>query len=114
MFVQCHDIILLKKQFFLLINMYVIYMQHPDEERAEQREPLDFEEESEEDEECESEDEETPLIKYQKKPNQFLKALMAFWPFGEAFRELSIFNKIIEIIKVSYLQSCKSRLVLLL
>lgn len=76
------------------------FIQHPDEEKGERKESSD-EEEEEEEEEDESDDEETPLIKFQKKPNQFVKALMAFWPFGEAFRELSIFNKIIEIIKVS-------------
>ena len=81
-----------------------LLLQLPDEEKGEQREPSDEgerEEEEEEAEEDESEDEETPLIKFQKKPNQFLKALLAFWPFGEAFRELGVFNKIIEIIKVS-------------
>ena len=76
--------------------------QHPDEEKGE-KESSEEEEEEEEEEEDESEDEETPLIKFQKKPNQFVKALVAFWPFGEAFRELSVFNKIIEIIKVSEL-----------
>ena len=72
--------------------------QHPDEEKESSEE----EEEEEDDEDDESDDEETPLIKFQKKKkqNQFVKALMAFWPFGETFRELSIFNKIIEIIKV--------------
>ena len=81
-----------------VITLCVLLTQHPDEEKGEKES-----EEEEEEEEDESEDEETPLIKFQKKPNQFVKALLAFWPFGEAFRELSIFNKIIEIIKVSEL-----------
>ena len=77
--------------------------QHPDEEKGEKE--SSEEEEEEEDDDDESDDEETPLIKFQKKKkqNQFVKALLAFWPFGETFRELSIFNKIIEIIKVSEL-----------
>ena len=101
-----------------------LLLQVPDEEKGEHREPSDVEEgegegeEEEEEEDDESDDEETPLIKFQKKPNQFVKALLAFWPFGEAFKELSIFNKIIEIIKVNcvlynsrYL-CCHSRLLL--
>lgn len=78
--------------------MMISTNQVPDEEKGEQKESSS--EESSDESEGEDE-EETPLLKFQKKPNQFLKALSAFWPFGEAFKELSIFNKIIEIVKVS-------------
>ena len=78
--------------------MMISTNQVPDEEKGEQKESSS--EESSDESEGEDE-EETPLLKFQKKPNQFLKALFAFWPFGEAFKELSIFNKIIEIVKVS-------------
>ena len=50
----------------------------------------------------ESDDEETPLVNLRKTtPHPFVKMLKALWPFGESFKELSVPNKIYEIIKVS-------------
>ena len=50
----------------------------------------------------EDEDDMVPVIRLERKKRQnpLLKLLLALWPFGESFRELSLLGKIYEICKV--------------
>lgn len=59
-------------------------------------------EHSEEEEEEEETNEDTPFIAKQphKRPYPFIALLLAFYPFGEDFRQLGIMGKIYEIVKV--------------
>lgn len=61
-----------------------------------------FREEEEEEMEDESGDETTPLISEEKpkKLNPLMLFLLAFYPFGEDFRQLGVVGKIYEILKV--------------
>lgn len=83
--------------------MSVSYKANRDKERGgEGEEPVSSDQNTETEE-----DEEAPLITREtqfdspKVYHPFIKLLLAIWPFGDAFKELSIIGKIYETLKVS-------------
>lgn len=62
--------------------------------------------EDEDDESGESEEGDadiTPVIRlHAKRENPLMKMLLAAWPFGESFKELGLFGKVYEIVKVGH------------
>lgn len=59
----------------------------------------------------EGEEDMAPVIRLgsQRSQNPLVKMLLAFWPFGESFKELGFFGKLYEIVKVSRWSLGKTR-----
>ncbi len=63
---------------------------------------------SEQEDDQDEDDELAPIIKLstRKRRHPFIKLLLALWPFGESFKELSVAGKIYEIVKVRHSFCC--------